>query len=172
MIIFLLPDQYFYILNKEFSNDGGVDIILKIQIYGIPIILSLAQFLLSILVYKIETPRYLMENNLNEYCIEVLSKFYPDNDRRIKETEIQYYLLNKTRYQYPSYYELFTRKYRNLLLQGILIITIRSFTGYFQFLFFIAKIFPNYFKYTDIILGSMNLIGILIPLFLIDSNSN
>ena len=166
----MVGDQWMYFFNSVLKPSDNL-ILLKIELFVVIMVMSLIQLFLSFFVFKNDTPKELFQINLDTDCIYELARFYTDAERRMKEYRLISEIVAKSRFQYPSYSELFSSKYIKFTLQGLAMMCFRSFSGFLMINMFASLIFKNTYMKDSIsfIFGSSCIICTLIPLFFSDS---
>ena len=145
-------------LQQYYFTNFGMDLVSELT----PIFISLLQLLLTLFKYKYNSPKYLYENSESELCAEELMKIYIDEEQRLIECNLMEYNKNEKICQYPTYAELFSKKYIKSLFIGAVLIFVRNFIILFPFLDHIwlgsEKIMDLYFTsflYLFILLGAI-----------------
>lgn len=142
----------------------------EILIFAVPSVFSLIQVLLAIFVFIKPSPKELHENLDDGGCIDQLRRIYKDDDRKMNEFSLIVALTDQLRYVFPSFRELFTQRYLLITLKGILMLTLRNFTGTFTAVLFSGLILYEYgyfelFAYFEVFLIASS----FIPFFFTDS---
>eukprot|EP00826_Nyctotherus_ovalis_P057304 TRINITY_DN7829_c0_g1_i15.p1 TRINITY_DN7829_c0_g1~~TRINITY_DN7829_c0_g1_i15.p1 ORF type:complete len:312 (+),score=58.08 TRINITY_DN7829_c0_g1_i15:787-1722(+) len=134
-----------------------------------PATISLVQLVLSLAVFKRDTPIKLTTDAMHEELADELRKIYPSERRRKSEIEMLKNMDMINKHKAPSYKELFTGRNLKLLFKGILIATFTNCTGTFSRLFFMKYAFmesdKNIMSLSSAIGNLVITLGTLFPLF-------
>lgn len=166
VISFALPDQWSFYMYGKLSKDH---FIARMQIFLIAVLLSGLQLILCLFVFRSDTPRESLEENDNENCAMELNKIYSSATRREEENDLLRTILYSKRTQYPSYRDLLRKGYRQAFVRGLVLMSLRNFSGYFSLISVARALYARYTDYLDDTLGLAALVAMLFPLFLIDS---
>ena len=93
---------------------------------SIPIILSLAQLIFLITVFRRDSPKDLCLASLQEDAMEELLNIYPSKERRISEFEQLGQMSVAFKFEYPTYSKLFSRTHIGSLLKASLAIFLKA----------------------------------------------
>ena len=158
-------DEIVYIFNYFISPDEPSPIIEFF--FLMPAILALIQLILCCIKFRFDTMQQLIEDKSQEWCVIELGKIYATPNGKIKAFNEIIGYMNQIRRRYPRYSDFFRNPYRKRLLKGIAMIIMRNFNGLFVSGIFASEIMEgsNYSLITYI----FNILGTLIPFFLVDS---
>jgi len=77
----------------------------------IPLLLALLQILLLHIVFKSDTPKQLFLNSMEDCAMYELKRIYSSDSKRMEEYNKLQETSNQLKLQYPTYLELFSKKY-------------------------------------------------------------
>lgn len=141
-----------------------------------PAFISLVQLVLSLAVFKRDTPIKLSTDSMHEELADELRKIYPSERRRKSEIDKLKDIEVNNKHKAPSYKELFSGTNLRILFKGVLIATFTNFTGTFSRLFFMKYAFMESDKSlvsVSSVLGNLVItLGTLFPLFSYKSTSS
>lgn len=121
------------------------NLLIKWMVFSPPIILSLIQMIFGEFVYKYDTPRQLCENKEEENALIALSNIYRDSKRRVEEFEKAKKIATQMKHRYPTYKQLLSVNYRELIFQGIAMMLLRNFCEVYLLLEFTTSEFTGSF---------------------------
>jgi len=99
---------------------------MKNTAFFIPMCLSLIQLAFTFIVFKNESPKYLCEHGMDQKGSTELQKFYTTVEARIEEFDVLQNAARESKHQYPTYWELSSKKYIGWIFTGILIVLLRA----------------------------------------------
>ena len=95
--------------------------------------LALIHLLLIIVLFNKDTPMQLIAESTTDTATEELHKIYTYNDLRVTIYRQVQSIVEKNFLRFPSYRELFSKKYRTLLIKGVGLIFAMNFCETFLF---------------------------------------
>ena len=110
-----------YLINFAYLSNN-----MKNMAFFIPMCLSLTQLAFTFIVFKNESPKYLCEHGMDHKGSTELQKFYTTVEARLEQFYVLQNAARESKYQYPTYCELFSKKYVGWLLAGIFIVFLRG----------------------------------------------
>ena len=153
-----------------FENNNNGTFCLEVIFFLIPPALSLLQLILAFTVFKNDTPLFLHKELMEMDCSLELERMYPLEKRRTKEWDLIVETVNRTKIHVPSYHELFSKRYRRLIIQIGILTTFEAFIGLFFIRQSLTIVLPsNLFNIETItIFSSASILGALLLLILVD----
>jgi cell division protein FtsL len=136
--------------------------------FFIPGIIS--AFQLIIMKYQDILVEISYEHQEEDVCSSELSRIYLNSERQLAENKRIKEIIEESRYQYPSYSELLSTKYRSQTIKGVLAICLRCFAGGYSMSMFAAMIYENNANQVkaNIITDTVNTIVSIVPFFYIN----
>ena len=113
-----INNNFAFLLKLIYFNDHDKIVSITGLLYIIPALLSIVQLILCFIKFKKDTPRTILEKELEENALMELTNIYPGANRRMKEYEKLQNVVRELEYQYPTYKEIFSFPYLGLLAKG------------------------------------------------------
>ena len=128
-------------------NEDNIKEVLNIIIYFMPTVISLIQLALCFTVFKYNTPMELLEDTVCDDAISELKRMYYKRAIYEKEYNRIEILLINFNYQYPSYREIFSKKYFQSFIEGGLMVCLQACTeSFINFTFYESETYETYIK--------------------------
>eukprot|EP00826_Nyctotherus_ovalis_P009392 TRINITY_DN12479_c0_g1_i2.p1 TRINITY_DN12479_c0_g1~~TRINITY_DN12479_c0_g1_i2.p1 ORF type:complete len:181 (-),score=38.24 TRINITY_DN12479_c0_g1_i2:601-1143(-) len=94
--------------------------------FFMPMCFSLIQLAFTLFVFRSESPNHLSEREMSHKGLAELQRFYTTIESRIEQFDILQSSARESKYQYPDYLELLSKKYIGWLLAGIAMVYLKS----------------------------------------------